>query len=77
MQIIVEVAVTWWMVIAFYQFFDFLTDEILYSDNYLKSVPRVAKAIFVIPIFPVMTVFTQVLGNILKVKIDEAIEQED
>lgn len=71
MQTITEIAILWWMAIAAYQFFDFLTDEILYSDNYLKSVARVAKALVLLPTLPVANIFTQVLASIIKVKLYE------
>lgn len=77
MQIITDFVVIWWMVIALYQFFDFLIDELIFSENYFKSAPRVVRALVMLPTFPVMTIFSSILGAIVKVRIDEAVEQED
>lgn len=77
MQTLTDWIVLWWMIIALYQFFDYVTDELIGSENLFHALIRIGKAALVIPVFPILKVFSTLLTNMVRVKIDEAIEQED
>lgn len=77
MQTLTDWIVLWWMIIALYQFFDYVTDELVGSENLFHALIRIGKAALVIPVFPILKVFSSLLMNIVRVKLDEAIEQED
>lgn len=77
MQTLTDWIVLWWMIIALYQFFDYVTDELIESENLFYAFIRMGKAALVIPVFPIVKVFSTLLTNMVRIKLNEAIEQED
>lgn len=77
MQTLTDWVLLWWMVIAFYQFFDYVTDELIYTEHKGKALLNIGMALVVIPTFPIMKIFSTVVTRMIRVEIDETIEQED
>lgn len=77
MQTLADVAVVWWMIIAFYQYFDYITDQLIYNDSWFVAFKKMGIATLLIPTFPVFKIFTYALGSLIQVTLDEAELKED
>lgn len=71
MQTVSDWIILWWMVIAFYQFVDFLATELTTEENILLALKRVGIGLLLLPTFPIMDVFSKLIIRLISLGEDE------
>ena len=77
METLTDWIILWWLLIAVYQLGDYLADELIYNESKFQALYNIFSALVVIPVLPVVKVFSALVSNMIKVKVNETIEQED
>ena len=71
MQTVSDWIVLWWMVIAFYQFVDFLATELTTEENILLALKRIGMGLPLLPTFPILDVFSKLIIRLISLGEDE------
>lgn len=77
MQTLSDWIILWWMVIAFYQFVDFLATELISEENILLALKRVGIGLLLLPTFPIMDVFSKLVVRLIHLDADETEFKKD